>query len=47
MNVPDFLEYPRVVLALKQKRGLVRDLSFSTQHPETVLQFIQDAILIH
>ena len=37
----NFLEYPRVVMALKQKRGLVRDLSFSTRHPEKVIQSLQ------
>jgi hypothetical protein len=36
----NFLEYPRVVLKLKQKRGLVRDLSFSTRHPEQVIQHL-------
>lgn len=37
----NFLEYPRVVIALKQKRGLVRDLSFSTSQPEQVIQHLQ------
>ena len=34
----NFLEYSRVVLALKRKRGLVCDLSFSTRQPEQVIQ---------
>lgn len=34
----NFLEYPRVVIALKRKRGLVCDLSFSTRQPEQVIQ---------
>jgi Ca2+/Na+ antiporter len=34
----NFLEYPRVVIALKRKRGLVSDLSFSTRQPEQVIQ---------
>jgi len=37
----NFLEYPRVVVALKRKRGLVRDLSFSTCQPEQVIQHLQ------
>jgi Ca2+/Na+ antiporter len=42
----NFLEYPRLVLTLKHKRGLVRDLSFSTQHPQQVIQLIQAGISI-
>lgn len=38
----NFLEHPRVVVALKQKQGPVRDLAFSTQQPEQVLAFIRD-----
>jgi Ca2+/Na+ antiporter len=37
----NFLEYPRVVIALKRRRGLVRDLSFSTRQPEQVIQYLQ------
>jgi uncharacterized membrane protein len=33
----NFLEYSRVVIRLKQKRGPVHDLSFSTRHPEDVI----------
>ena len=40
----NFLEYPRLVLALKRKRGLVCDLSFSTRHPDKVIQLIHDRI---
>ena len=40
----NFLEYPRVVIAFKRKAGLVRDISFSTQRPDDVLQLIQEAI---
>ncbi len=39
----NFLEYPRVVIAFKRK-GLVRDISFSTRRPDEVLQRIQEAI---
>jgi hypothetical protein len=34
----NFLEYPRVLVALKKKAGPVQDISFSTRHPEQVLQ---------
>jgi len=39
----NFLEYPRIVIALKKKRGLVRDIAFSTQRPDEILRFIQAA----
>jgi hypothetical protein len=39
----NFLEYPRVVLALK-KIGVVRDISFSTQRPDELLQLLQNSI---
>lgn len=38
----NFLEYPRVVIALKEKRGPVRDIAFSTQHPQQVMKLIQE-----
>lgn len=37
----NFLQYPRVVVRLRKKRGLVRDLSFSTQQPEEILRHIR------
>ena len=37
----NFLEYPRVVIAFKRKAGLVRDISFSTRHPDDVLRCIR------
>jgi hypothetical protein len=37
----NFLEYPRVVIELKEKAGLVRDVSFTTRYPEEVIQRIQ------
>jgi len=43
----NFLEYPRVVVALKRRSGLVRDVSFSTRHPDTVLQYIREAKFIN
>jgi hypothetical protein len=40
----NFLEYPRVVIALKRKAGLVQDVSFSTRRPGDVLRAIQTLI---
>ena len=37
----NFLEFPRVVVALKRS-CVVRDLSFSTNHPSEVIQHIRD-----
>lgn len=39
----NFLEYPRVVVALKEKRGPVRDVAFSTRHPQQVMKRIHEA----
>jgi len=36
----NFLEYPRVVIALKTKQGPVRDVSFTTQQPEEIIRRI-------
>jgi hypothetical protein len=40
----NFLEYQRVVMMLKVKQGLVRDIAFTTRQPDKVLRLIQDAI---
>lgn len=40
----NFLEYPRIVIRLKHKRGPVRDIAFSTRHPEQLIQLIGAAI---
>ena len=40
----NFLEYPRVVVTLKEKKGLVREIAFSTRHPEQVMEFIQSKL---
>jgi Ca2+/Na+ antiporter len=40
----NFLEYPRVVIALKRKRGLVQDVSFSTRQSEKILKLLGDEI---
>jgi hypothetical protein len=37
----NFLEHPRVVIALKRKRGPVRDVVFSTRRPEEIRQLIR------
>ncbi len=37
----NFLEYPRVVIALKTKVGPVRDISFSTRQPEEILRIME------
>jgi hypothetical protein len=36
----NFLEHPRVVIALKSSRGPVRDISFSTRRPDELLRLI-------
>lgn len=33
----NFLQYPRVVVCLKEKQGWVRDVAFTTRHPEEVM----------
>lgn len=38
----NFLEHDRVVVGLKEKRGPVWDIAFSTRRPEWVLCFIQE-----
>lgn len=42
----NFLEYPRVVIALKRKVGPVRDISFSTREPEEVIRLIREQVKI-
>ena len=37
----NFLEYPRVVVALKQKVGPVRDVSFSTKNPNEIIRLFE------
>ena len=36
----NFLEHPRLVVAFREKVGPVCDISFSTRHPEEILQLI-------
>jgi len=40
----NFLEYPRVVIELKDRRGLVRDVAFSTERPDEILRIIEESI---
>ena len=40
----NFLEHPRVVIAFKNKRGPVQDISFSTRRPDELLRLIQERI---
>ena len=40
----NFLEYPRVAIALKVKQGFVRDVSFSTQKPDELMRLIKSRI---
>ena len=40
----NFLEYPRVVLALRQPKGPVRDIAFSTRRPDEVVSAIAQRI---
>lgn len=37
----NFLEYPRIVITLREKVGWVRDVSFSTRKPEKILSLLQ------
>ena len=40
----NFLEHSRVVIRLKRKAGLVKDISFSTCYPNELIQLIQAAL---
>ena len=40
----NFLEFPRVVIGLKRKAGLVSDISFSTYQPNEIIRLMQGAI---
>ena len=40
----NFLEYPRLVIGLKAKKGLVQDIAFSTKRPDEVMKLIQEVI---
>ena len=38
----NFLEHPRVVITLYKKAGIVRDVSFSTRHPDEVIRLLKN-----
>ncbi len=38
------LEYERVVIGLRKKAGLVRDVSFSTCHPKDILRVVHETL---
>lgn len=40
----NFLEYDRVVIALKEKAGPVRDISFTTRNPDEIIKRMQAAM---
>ena len=40
----NFLEHPRVVIELKEKRGPVRDVVFTTERPNEILRIIEESI---
>ncbi len=37
----NFLEYPRVVISLRRKRGLVQDIAVSTRRPDELIEKIR------
>lgn len=41
----NFLEYPRVVVSLKKKKGTVQEIAFTTQHPEQVMEIIRSGLM--
>jgi Ca2+/Na+ antiporter len=40
----NFLEYPRVVVTFKKKKGPVQEIAFSTRNSEQVMQIIQSGL---
>jgi len=38
----NFLEYPRVVVTLKKRKGLVREIAFSTQRSTEIMSIIRE-----
>ena len=40
----NFLEYPRVIVELKEKRGLVRDIAFTTRQPEKLMRLLEEGM---
>jgi hypothetical protein len=40
----NFLEHPRMVIALRGRAGPVRDVSFSTRRPDELMQLLRSAV---
>lgn len=40
----NFLEYPRLVVTLKKKKGPVREIAFSTNRPEEIKGILQEVV---
>jgi hypothetical protein len=40
----NFLEYHRIAVQLKEKKGIVRDVSFTTKRPQVILGIINKAL---
>jgi hypothetical protein len=40
----NFLEYPRLVIALREKKGPVWDIAFSTRRPDQIQRFLKDVL---
>lgn len=40
----NFLEYDRVTIRMKQKKGWVQDVSFSTEHPMEIINILQKSL---
>ena len=43
----NFIEYERVVISLKVRKGPVRDIAFSSRQPEEVMGIIRERAAIH
>lgn len=43
----NFLQYPRVVVSLKKKKGLVEDISFSSEHPQELIRILSKQGIAH
>jgi hypothetical protein len=42
----NFLEHPRVVIALVKKVGIVQDISFSTRRPDEIIQLLLNTVSV-
>jgi hypothetical protein len=40
----NFLEYPRMVVTFRKKKGPVQEIAFSTKQPEQVMEIIQSGL---